>query len=292
MRFWIYIALIGIFCSCEKQLSIPLDKFDQKLVVNAFATNTAAMEVNLSTNTPLLENPSYSSGISKARIILFEDDYLISDKKLSLSQGHVKTSNFMQLGKKYEIIIEVDGFPVVNAIDSMPNSLPGYELNTIKTLADNMHLNVTLNDDLGDDQYMILLYIRGREVIDGDTFWTEKPLNFNSADKLFISNINTIRANSHFAFYDDKLIQGSSKTLDLVFDKKNAIATSIFIPKYVRVELRSLSEQYFEYNLKLLENNHIYGGPLSSSSYFEGNVSGGLGVFACYATETKLISLP
>ena len=287
-----FIALILIFTACEKQLTLRLDDFDKKLVVNAFANNTSALSINLGENSPILEEPTLESDIAEARIILFENDFLIYDKQLSLNKGLVETSNFLQMDKEYELIIDVEGYPVVTAKDKMPNTIPKLEITDIFSIGESVHMRVNVEDDGGDDQYMLLMNMRGYTVSNGDTIYGYRTQNFTSSDKLFISNINSIRANTHFTFFDDALLNSGTRSIELMIDKADTYTKAGFTPTAVRIELRSLSKSFFDYYLELIENNHIYGGPLASSSYFKGNIEGGLGIFGCYTSEDDHISLP
>lgn len=292
MKYLFYIALIIGLSACEKQLTIQIDDFEKQLVVNALASNKTPFTLNLSENAPILEEPQYRTGIYKGRLVIFEDDFLIFDKEVNIDSGLLVTSNFMQAGKTYEVLLDVDDYPVVNAVDVMPDADPEFDLRQLQAMGENYQLEVELRDNEGDDYYMILMYVVGRQAVGNDTVTAEKTLNFYSSDKLFISNINTIRANNHFAFFDDALLNGGSKMVDLQFAKSETLIKDGFVPKQIKVEVRSLSPKFFEYNIHLLENNHIYGGPLASASYFDGNIIGGLGFFGCYTSDSKIKTLP
>lgn len=291
MRYLFYISLIMILTACEKQLTIELGEFEKHLVVNATASNKAPLSIMLSENAPLLDEPDYRSPIYSGRLVIFENNFLIYDKQLQIDSGELVTTNFMQAGKTYEILLDVDGYPVVNAKDRMPDNDPDFRVNSLEKVGENYQMNIKLSDDEGDDYYMMLLYLVGKQAVGNDTVIAEKPLNFSTSDKLFVTNINTIRANNHFAFYDDALLNESSRNATVQFPKSVAEVKDGFVPLQIRMEVRALSAQFFDYNIHLLENNHIYGGPLASASYTEGNVVGGLGFFGCYTSKSGIIDL-
>lgn len=291
MKYLFYISFLLVFCSCEKQLTIEQGNLEKQLVVNATASNKTPLTLVLSENTALLDEPDYRSPIYSGRMVIFEDNFLIYDKLVAIDSGQLITSNFMQPGRSYEILLDVEGYPVINAMDRMPDKDPDFRVNSLNKLGESYQMNIKLSDDGGDDYYMMLLYIVGKQAVGNDTLIVEKPLNFSTSDKLFVTNINTLRANNHFAFYDDALLNGSSKNATVQFPSSVAVVKDGFVPKQIRMEVRSLSAQYFDYNIQLLENNHIYGGPLASASYTEGNIVGGLGFFGCYTTKSGIIDL-
>ncbi len=239
----------------------------------------------LSENVELLGQPKYRTNIEEARLIVFEDDFLLHDRPYQLDSGWLATAVNLSEGKKYEFVLEVEGFPLVSAMDSMPAYKPEFELTSISAQGEYEQLELLLKDRPEQEWYMLELYFRSFTEQAGDTNWYIQPLNFSSADKLFVSNVNTINANNHFALFDDRLIQGQNRSLTINYKSSSLNQFPERTPVELIIELRSVSSQYFEFYLDLLENNHIYGGPLASSVRRTSNISGGLGVFGCYTRK-------
>ncbi|MFY0643448.1 MAG: DUF4249 family protein [Bacteroidia bacterium] len=286
MRKILYIALALIAISCERQLPIIVDGFERKLVVNAAVHSDMQLSMALSENVDLLHEPKYRSNIHDARLIVLENGIVIHDQIYLIDSGALGTTVQLQKGNEYELVLEAEDYPVVNAKDSMPLEEPDFRIVERQLVDDYDELTLELKDHDIKEYYLLELYYISFKESNGDTTWFKEPLNFNSSEKIFISNINTINANNHFALFDDKLIHGGTKTMKIKYVRADLFKYSDRTPYEVVAEMKGLSSVFFAYYLDLLENNHIYGGPLASTIQNSGNITGGLGIFGCY-TRTE-----
>ena len=291
MKKWIYIACSLLALSCERQLPIVLEDFERKLVVNSTAAANEELHLALSENVDLLHQPTYRSAIYDGRLLLLENDQVIHDQTYLVDSGWLQTNVSLKHGKMYELVLEVENYPVVNAVDSMPEEDPDFRIVERQLIDDYDELTLELQDHAAKEYYMLELYYISYKESNGDTSWFKEALNFTSSEKIFISNINTINANNHFALFDDQLIHGGSKTMKIKYERADLFTYSDRTPYELVAEMKSLSSSFFAYYLDLLENNHIYGGPLASSVQNTGNITGGLGVFGCYTRTEDRASL-
>jgi hypothetical protein len=87
------------------------------------------------------------------------------------------------------------------------------------------------------------------------------------------------------------LLNGTTRQFEIQI-AKSTLYTSGYIPEDILLQVNSVSETMYSYYINLLENTHIYGGPLSSVSRQNGNVEQGLGVFCFYTAARDSVTIP
>ena len=244
----------------------------------------------LSKSSQLLEEPTLQSGIYTGRVIILEDSLVIYDQVAYIDSGFLYTTVVPKLDKNYEVILDIANFPLANAKDKVPNMLPDFNIEEVIQLGHNYQLNLKITDHPYAERYELQCMAIGKEFIGGDSVWTTKQLKFNSNDKIFLTNINSFRTPSRFALFTDDLFSSSVRNIRINVDR-SLVDTDVFRAHYFVVQLSSLSEIYFDYILEIIENNHVYGGPLASDSYDAGNVDGGLGIFGAYTYRLDTIPI-
>jgi hypothetical protein len=172
----------------------------------------------------------------------------------------------------------------------VPTLLPELQLIEVINLGDKYQIILSINDHLVKERYELQCFVRGKEAQAGDTVWVTKQVSFNSNDKVFLTNNNSFRGSNTFSLFNDDLFSSTSTEIRINVNK-NAFNSGGFDAQSFIVELGSLSETYFNYILEIIENNHVYGGPLASASYTAGTVEGGLGIFGAYTFVQDTISI-
>ena len=281
MRFLGYIALVLVLVSCERQIPLKNFKFEEKLVVNGYNHNNSPIYCWLSTSVSTLGVPALNSIEGEVEVLLKEDNHQIHYNTAKVINGYLELPLTAKVGKTYELQIKHDSLPPVRMIDKIPEESPSVELNNMEE--DNYYLkpSVTVSDIASSNYFMLQTYIEGFSLMDGDTTWHLEQVKFEANEKIFITNINNQNTAVEYALFDDAVFKNGNLKLRLNIPK-HQINQMGFKPVRIEVRLSSMSAKMYNYYLALLENNHIYGGPLATYTISSGNVENGLGIFSFY----------
>lgn len=282
MRYLFIISLLIGLCSCEKQ--IPLTKFDfnEKLVLTSYNNTGENISLWVSHSVNSVSIPKLDDIHGMAKVLLKEDGNIVFFNSILVEKGRLELPALVQHGSTYELELEFEEYPPVLATDIAPTMQPDVSLVSLVEYGDKYKTTFRLQDQNSEEFYLAELYVTGKQKVGPDSVHKSFPVNFSSPDKVFISNISTVASSSNFGVFNDGLFNGGSRDIGLIFNKSD-MAHPNFTPSEVKVRLSSISKTMYQYYIDLLENNHIYGGPLASYSFNTGNVEDGLGIFSFYS---------
>ena len=274
--------------SCDKQIPYADVNFKPKLVLNAFNYPDSLLKIKLDQSFKLLGSPSTQKLSTPVNIQLFKDSINIIDDVFWIDEGEVILPHSVEEGSLYQIKANVGDYPSIESSDRVP-------LDNVKLIVDSMstgtvfyHLDVTINDPSMDNFYVLDLSVIGKQSLLNDSIIKHYPIRFSSKDKIFSSTIQTSTEPSNRVIFNDELFNGIDKKIGLRI-QKDSLAHSGFRPKTIHVRLKSVSESMYNYYLMLIQNNHVFGGPLYFEGQIEGNINGGLGGFYFYNQYTDSI---
>jgi hypothetical protein len=283
MKYLISIALILTIVSCERQ--IPLKKFDfeKKLVINSYNSAGQPIKAFVGSSVNSVQIPELDDARGDAVVLLKENGFTTFFDTVIVHDGTIQFPITTKLGKVYQLEVQMDDYPVIQARDSVPSLLPEFEIDTLIVIGNSYRTQFTVTDVPDNTKYMLELFVIGKEIVGSDTTDISIPMKFTSGDRVFVTNINTLSTPENYALFDDKLFRGSNKQIEVIANQEEWSKPN-FIAERLEVKLSCISNTMFQYYLGLLENNHIYGGPLATYSLNNGNVDGGLGIF-CFTTS-------
>ena len=274
--------------SCDKQIPYDDVNFKPKLVLNAFNYPDSLLKLKFDESFKLLGSPSIQKLSTPVNIQLFKDSISIIDDVFWIDEGEVILPYSLEEGSLYQIKANVEDYPSIESSDRVP-------LDNVKLILDSMstgtvfyHLDVTINDPSMDNFYVLDLSVIGKQSLLNDSIIKHYPIRFSSKDKIFSSTIQTTTEPSNRVIFNDELFNGLDKKIGLRI-QKDSLAHSGFRPQKIYVRLKSVSESMYNYYLMLIQNNHVFGGPLYFEGQIEGNVNGGLGGFYFYNQYTDSI---
>lgn len=274
--------------SCDKQIPYDDVNFKPKLVLNAFNYPDSLLKLKFDESFKLLGSPSIQKLSTPVNIQLFKDSISIIDDVFWIEEGEVILPYSVEEGSLYQIKANVVDYPSIESSDRVP-------LDNVKLILDSMstgtvfyHLDVTINDPSMDNFYVLDLSVIGKQSLLNDSIIKHYPIRFSSKDKIFSSTIQTTTEPSNRVIFNDELFNGLDKKIGLRI-QKDSLAHSGFRPQKIYVRLKSVSESMYNYYLMLIQNNHVFGGPLYFEGQIEGNVNGGLGGFYFYNQYTDSI---
>lgn len=291
VRLYIYFAYgILLFSACEKALPYNSEGFTPKLVINGFNSSDSFMQIGVSLSTNTLQTPSMYELAGKCKVLLLKDNLLLLSDSFDLVKGQLNLPFKATTGSIYELQLSYGDFPSIKAIDFVPLEIPELYIDTLIRNAVYYTFNVRVKDFSTPQKYQFQTLIHGKELINSDSIETTYSLPFSSTDKIFISTIRTVAGENTFALFGDELWNGQERNIDLRI-LKNDVLRPNFTPEYAEIILSNLSLNMYTYYASLLQNNHVYGGPLSSVTDLNGNIDQGLGGFYFYTQNVQRLDL-
>ncbi len=290
MKYWVYIVLFLTLFSCEKEIALDDVYFTKKLVLNTFLEADSSFIILLSTSVNTLSNPTEVTLNGEAHVLLMNDAIPIYNNKAEVINGRISLPLHCLKGEKYTLELSYEDYATVRATDMVPAVTPSIAIDTAIDNGDKIKIRFTLIDPAGTNKYFLQLKSKGKEVNGSDTLSTVKALDFSSSDKLFFSNLLTYNSTSSYALFDDELLNGTTRQFEIEI-AKSALYKSRYIPEDILLQVNCVSEIMYSYYVSLLENTHIYGGPLSSVSRQNGNVERGLGAFCFYTAARDSVTI-
>jgi hypothetical protein len=286
----IFFSVIVLW-GCEKQIPYKNSDFEKKLVVNATLEADKYIVVSVSSSVNPVQNPTLNNIDGEVTYLLLEDSIHLDFNTLNLNEGLFFINYKPKPGSIYELQIACENYPSVKMIDTVPLEKPIFKIDTLIKQNTDYKLKFSLQDNAAKQIYMVAINVVGREIRGTDTLITSKVVSFLSNDKVFLKNINNATSYGSFGIFDDQIFNGSMKVIELEFTEKQLVASK-FIPEKIELRVSNISQTMFDYYVGLLENNHIYGGPLATYSLNNGNVQDGLGLFSFYNSNVAEIAIP
>ncbi|MDC1395056.1 DUF4249 domain-containing protein [Bacteroidia bacterium] len=277
--------------SCEKEITLDDLGFTKKLVLNSFNEADSVLTLNVSSSVSTLNFPDTDVLDGKVKVLILKDNQIVYNNTVALGNGRLSVPIICFPSKIYEIQLEMDDFATIKAIDSVPNDPPNINIDTVMKVNNSYKLSVNMTDVKDDNKYLLQLYTEGLEWNGADSALKTKPLKFSSNDKIFLSNILTVNTSNSFALFEDILFRNDriNFTLTIPEDSLNA---SDYIANNLKLKVSCISKITYDYYISVLENTHVYGGPLSSLSRGNGNVEQGLGIFGFQNSAIKESKVP
>ncbi|MFT5055798.1 MAG: hypothetical protein ACI80H_000502 [Pseudoalteromonas distincta] len=291
MKYWSCIALLILLISCEKEIDLDDADFTKKLVLNTFLEADSSFIILLSTSVNTLSDPLERTLNGEAHVVLKIDETPIYNNKTDVINGTITLPLHCLKGEKYTLELSYDDYAIVRATDEVPILSPDIAIDTFIDNGEILKIIFTLKDPTESNKYFLQLKSKGKEVNGPFQVEATKALDFSSTDKLFFSNILTYNNSSSYALFSDELLNGTTRQFEIQI-AKSSLYTSGYIPEDILLQVNSVSETMYSYYINLLENTHIYGGPLSSVSRQNGNVEQGLGVFCFYTAARDSVTIP
>ena len=278
--------------SCDKEIPYNNNSFKPKLVVNSFNSTDSLINIKISKSFKLLGSPSDSIEDLPIHVQLFKDSLKVLDEGYQIKGGSLILPIKPQVNSTYKLEANVDGFPPIYTEDKVPQKGIDFSIDRIQRDIINYRIGLTINDITYESNMFIMdVIVGGKETNPNDTILKEYPVKFTSVDRFFNTTIQTFTDGTYLALFDDKLFNGETIKFELLLPIKN-VEFPQFEPENIYIRIKSISEELYDYYSGMIQNNHIYGGPLYYEGQLRGNIQGGLGGFYFYNQLIKEGILP
>ncbi len=288
-RIFLLVIWLCVLASCEKQIPLKQFKFEEKLVLNCYNDVNSELSFWLSKSVNTTEVPELNNLNGFTTILVKEDSTAIYYDDAEVVDGLVVLPIHIKPGFDYSIQLQFEEFPTIAAVDHSPSHKPQFSILSADEHGDYYRVKIELYDSESTSKFLLQTYLKQIDTSSGNSILLEEDVKFSSGDEVFVSSINTLSSKSAFGIFEDNLFQNSSRIIELSIAKKEFNTSCI--DKKIKVKISSVSDIMFNYYIGLLQNNHIYGGPLATYTLDNGNVYNGLGVFGLYASQSDTINV-
>ncbi len=309
MNYIKYISLFSVallLVNCNKEITLENPNKEQVLVVNGYLSPDQGAIVDVSHSILDITTDSITS-IQDAKVSLYENDVYMGDLKYSenINTPNIKRAYYnnpdipIKEDQNYRLEVEHSDYDNITAITKVPKlSIATPKLEYVGEVDENKsRLKLTLEEsNLGENFYGLVVKEKTKlyEVVDGDTLeipgFGGENIGFVDFKKIGLSDLVTtgLEIYNTYADFAVHAIDNSfflNSKMDLTFDIYKLNTTLLenqFLVQEVKVEVRQLSKDYFEYTKTLSIQEKIADDPFASEVIVYNNIDGGLGNFSGY----------
>jgi hypothetical protein len=201
------------------------------------------------------------------------------------------------IGETYTIKVDAPGFKSVTATSSIPDSVPIQSVDFSPNVKGrgtnnysiNFKLAVTFSDPLNVQNYYHLVFyqqlipftidVNGDTLLSADTILVRpQRIDLDNISQPLIKHFD----NGSFLIKDETF---DGKKVTFFLNGDYSLNASQYIPGNFLVELRTVSESYYNYHLSITRQSNPKNGPLSEGVFVDDNIENGEGIFAGYSTS-------
>jgi hypothetical protein len=263
------IALIVIFASCTKEVSIDIVNPESKIVVNSFFSPQDSLFVHISKSISILADDTLNY-FNNAEVKLYNGLSFLG--QLTNNQKGIYTfSSTLVPNGQYSINVSVPGIEPVSSFDTIPVQIPILSFDTISVNDEYLYCEIKFQD-IPCNNYYLLDITSKYPVLNSDKIMS-KQIDITVSDNIVENGRNG--AISKRIFFSDDKIQGMEYELTFLLGKKplmqsitNGSNTLYINFKTISIAYYKYLKTYYEAETKLID---VYS-----------NVVNGYGIFAGY----------
>jgi len=297
-RFLCLFILPLLWVSCEKEVNIPIEYTDPKLVVNGLFNTDSLWEVEISTSQYIYDNSSIPL-MDDAQVTITAStgsSFALTNQGNGLYTSQVEKP---QTGEVYTIDVSHSNYVNVRASNELPTeiSIQNIDWQQQSVVSGELYrkINITFQDGPGDDYYMIRLaatyWDLGYDTLTGqlDSVLVHYPLYFFSQSPA-VENGSANDPQPSITFKDD-LFNGSQYTIDLLVEEYLFTEEKEGM-EAIQISTSKISEEFYWYETSYQaylssRDNKFFTQPVQVYT----NIENGLGIFAGYNTRIDSIQI-
>jgi len=287
-----------IWVSCEKEVDIPIEYTDPKLVVNGLFNTDSLWEVEISISQYIYDNSSIPL-IDDAQVTITAstgNSFALINQGNGLYTSQVEKP---QTGEVYTIDVSHSNYVNVRASNQLPTEIAIQNIDWQQQLVVSGELyrkiNITFQDGPEDDYYMIRLAATFWELeydpLTGqkDSVLVRFPLYFFSQSPA-VENGSGNDPQPSITFKDD-LFNGSQYTIDLLVEEYLFTEEKESL-EAIQISTSKISAEFYWYETSYQaylssRDNKFFTQPVQVYT----NIENGLGIFAGYNTKIDSIQI-
>lgn len=291
--FWISAFLLALFLvGCETIIDYNLPEQEPKLAVNSFFTPDSVWEVHLSNSKSILDTQKISPVTNALVSVSAPSGATIP--LLHTNNGFYRSPS----GQKpegiglYELTVSAPGYESVSSMGIIPSPVPIQSVDTTVNVREGIPFitfRITFNDPPKEKNYYgFSLFFERVYTYQYDSLWIDTieeryPIYVYPEETSFVS---TLTDTDNGVIFSDDLFDGRPYGYQFEISDPLAFPNPFETNLSVRfvLELRSLSEGYYQYQKSYREQQFTNFDPFAQPVQVYGNIENGFGVFTGYHT--------
>lgn len=301
MKKLLFFFILVITSACELVIDVDQPPFKPSIVLGSFIGPDTTVTVLLSEDRDILSRSNAFDPITGATVQFFEGERFIGElEEIESSELLDQAQGFYQLiyrptpGAVYRIEVQKDGFTGVQASDQVPSEIPQFEVVNLE-LGEfyDSEIDLRIMDQPGRDYYEVRVYLSVTEVIEASSSGATGEWTIDSVRRdtypidIYTDNIAVEEHN--ISIFSDRLFDGRSYELDFeaYVDVSGQREPRIERNPVLTVEVRRVSEAYYNYINSSALQSWIEGDPFAEPVQAFSNVENGRGVFGSYVSSRQ-----
>ncbi|MEZ5057169.1 MAG: DUF4249 domain-containing protein [Saprospiraceae bacterium] len=291
------------FFGCLEPVDILDDLSESKLVVNSYFTNDLPFYVRVSASRKF-GNEEKNTYIDFANVSIWFEGELIEQltyfppDEFDTLPSYRSHGLIPEVGKEYEIRVTAENFEPVSSTGSVP---PPTKISNTSIEDDggnqgtngHVYLSMSIDDPRDEENYYhILLYQLKDELATDLDGRRDFETRFYGPLKMYTFDPNapvTFYINNRGALVSDRSFNGTTKKLNFRADLEK-IRSNDDNAKII-IELRSITEDYYDYFMSIKRQNDQSTNPLSEPVIDFTNIENGFGLFTGFSVSRDTLSL-
>ena len=309
LKNFIILLTAGSLFACETVIDLDLPPEPTRLVVNSLINPDSLITMRLSRSKSVLDQAEFFTVVRDARVTLYEDGREVA-RLNDQGEGRYRADFRPSIGRQYTVEAAAEGLPPVEARSSIQAPIAIEDVSVGKTrvetgstcingdcqptYSDEYQLGLRLSDPLNQvNYYEIVAYAVVQDsfpnyddlgnFIGYDSTQWETQVYLQTDDPVVDNPYSDLEGGGFYGeslLLSDELFSGQSYTVAFTTD------TYFGEVKELTVQLRTLSEDQYQY----LRTRHLQeynaSNPLSEVVPVYTNVENGFGIFAGYSTSS------
>lgn len=294
-----------LFPACETSIEVPVPEHTPKLAVRCTIGNEkmdSALYAYFPTFRPYVSHSqsilstNQIDGINNATVVITDGSGTVvetfkQDQDFNHYYGngyYNPVTNFTpQAGQQYTFTVSAPGYETVSSTLTLPNQISGIQGSYLKKEENPFNLSGRLTftiPDKGNQNNYYLIYgviLDDQHNVMERGYFSEEEEDSGIGTEINDIHFSQAMYNDFYSFrpFDDKTFNGTSVT---VSRNINISAGGTVEPKYLRLMVSSLTEDYFKFLKSLQLYYDSSGNPFAEPAQVRGNIKNGYGCFGGY----------
>lgn len=264
------LLLFITFLGCEREIFIEEELGKRLPVINGYWDADGQIQIWVSESGQILSKPQLNQYIESFGFTMGVDGFAVLSGNARLDSGIFRYNLSPITANQFFAEFQVNDLPNINIEGKFPQSQPELKIDTIIKKNTDYTIKAALANQ--PEKEFFLMDLKVITTKQGDTII--KPYTFSTKERLFQTNLNSLRSDVNYVLFNDNLIQ------DTVFNFELNIAENEDEIIGVIMNITSLTEDYYQYLIDVSQSSGHLSGPLSNNFNIVGNVKGGLGYLA------------
>ena len=310
--------LLVVGSACETVVDVDIPKENPRLVVNAFISPGQDVGIRITKSKSVLDQAESFPLVTGAQVTLFENGQEVT-QLVDETAGWYTAPFRPEPGRRYSVQASAEGAEAVEASSSIaaPVLIRQLTADTLQiesgvtcinedcepTYSQEYRLQLQLSDP-GDavNYYEIVAYAvtldslpqydRMGNFVGYDTLRQRQRVSFQTDDPVVNNSFSSVVGDEFYGsslLFNDDLFSGEGYTVDFTTNNVSGYSTGSILKK-LTVELRTLSEDQYQY-LRTRDLQEFNNGDLFSEVVpVYSNVENGFGIFAGYSADSVVVA--